>query len=166
MINLEKGSDLLLKQLPKGAFLTVLGERLNTMTIAWGHIGVVWNKPVFIVFVRPSRYTYEILMKAHDFTVNIPYEGALKKELAYAGSTRGEDLDKFEVMGLTPTPSKTVKTPSIKECALNYECKIIYRQIQEPALIQEEIQKKHYPQHDMHVMIYGEITHIDIKNNH
>ena len=30
----------------------------NVMTIGWGTIGSIWARPVFIVLVRPSRYSY------------------------------------------------------------------------------------------------------------
>jgi hypothetical protein len=33
----------------------------NTMTIAWGSIGVMWNKPFVQVVVRPTRYTTPLL---------------------------------------------------------------------------------------------------------
>lgn len=33
----------------------------NTMTASWGGLGVLWNAPVSMIFVRPSRYTYEFI---------------------------------------------------------------------------------------------------------
>lgn len=42
-----------LEQLRKGAFLTLKdGDEVNTMTIGWGSISVIWNKPIFMVAVR------------------------------------------------------------------------------------------------------------------
>ena len=29
----------------------------NAMTVSWGEAGVLWNKPIFTVFIRPTRYT-------------------------------------------------------------------------------------------------------------
>ena len=47
-----------------GAFLiTADGKRVNVMTIGWGGINYYWKRPVFIVPVRQSRYTKEILNK-------------------------------------------------------------------------------------------------------
>ena len=34
-------------------------ERCNTMTASWGGLGVLWNRPVATIYVRPQRYTYE-----------------------------------------------------------------------------------------------------------
>ena len=47
------------EQLVKGVFLTVKeGESVNTMTVGWGNVGYIWNKPVLMVPVRYSRHTY------------------------------------------------------------------------------------------------------------
>ena len=37
------------------ALLTVGGDKPKTMTIGWGTIGRIWNKPVLIVAVRHQR---------------------------------------------------------------------------------------------------------------
>ena len=36
-------------------------DAFNTMTISWGEMGTLWNKPVMTCFVRPQRYTKEFL---------------------------------------------------------------------------------------------------------
>ena len=85
--NLEKNMEIL----SKGAFLTTkTGNKVNSMTIAWGSIGFIWGKPVFMVMVRPQRYTYGIIEKSKEFTVTIPYE-KMNKELAFLGSKSGKD---------------------------------------------------------------------------
>jgi len=45
----------------------------NAMTIGWGTIGIIWAKPIFVVLVRPSRYTYDLIEITNDFTVNVPH---------------------------------------------------------------------------------------------
>ena len=37
---------------------TDAGGKPNVMTIGWGTIGSIWGRPVFVVLVRPSRYSY------------------------------------------------------------------------------------------------------------
>ena len=83
-------------QLGQGAFLTVRnGDVINTMTIGWGSIGIMWGKPVLMVPVRYSRVTYELLQTADEFTVMVPTNGTMKKELAFAGSKSCREVDKF-----------------------------------------------------------------------
>ena len=33
------------------------GNKCNTMTASWGGLGVIWNKNVATVYIRPQRYT-------------------------------------------------------------------------------------------------------------
>jgi flavin reductase (DIM6/NTAB) family NADH-FMN oxidoreductase RutF len=100
-IEFSSSSKDLLQQLQKGAFLTVkLEDKVNTMTIAWGSLGFMWNKPVFIAMVRYSRYTYELIDKAEDFTISLPLQGQLKKALGLCGSKSGRDIDKIKEFGL------------------------------------------------------------------
>lgn len=159
-----KHSELLLKQLPKGVFITVQAKaRLNTMTIAWAHIGILWGKPVMIAYVRYSRFTYDLLIDADDFTINVPISNPLKDALRIAGSESGRDVDKFKKAKLKLKPSQSIKSPGIEACDLNYECAIIYRQTLEPAMIPEHIKARYYPNHDTHIVFYGEIVNMTMK---
>ena len=97
--NLEKGMKFLHTQ---GAFLTVKdGEKINTMTIGWGNIGYVWNRPIFTFMVRKSRYTIDLLKNADNFTVSIPLNKNMKNALKVCGSKSGRDIDKFKECNLT-----------------------------------------------------------------
>ncbi len=146
-------------QLPKGAFLTVKqGDRINTMTIGWAATGIIWGKPILMVTVRYSRHTYGLLDGAKEFTVSVPVNVDLKKELAFCGSKSGRDFDKFAELDLTAQPGKVIATPVIGQCDLHYECKVVYQQAMEPALLDQEIKKKFYPKPDYHVIYYGEIV--------
>ena len=54
-------------------FLLTCGDfsekRFNTMTVAWGSLGSMWNKPFAQVVVRPTRYTYEFMEEYNTFTL-------------------------------------------------------------------------------------------------
>ena len=69
----------------EGVFLnSAFEDKKNTMTIGWGSIGVIWGRPVFIVTVRYSRHTYELINKSGVFTVSIPGKMSLKRSLPSA----------------------------------------------------------------------------------
>ena len=77
----------IIKALRPGILVTTkAGDKINSMTIGWGTIGVVWEKPIFVAYVRDCRYTYEMLQKNPEFTVNIPVGEFDKKTLALLGS--------------------------------------------------------------------------------
>ena len=72
--------DVQMEQLRKGAFLTVKGGgSVNTMTIGWATIGIVWRTEIFMVAVRDSRHTFSVIEKADDFTVTIPLDDRFKQ---------------------------------------------------------------------------------------
>lgn len=148
----------MLNQLPKGAFLSVRdGERINTMTIGWGAVGFMWQRPVMIVMVRYSRYTYELIKNAREFSVSTPLDNEMKKSLAVAGTKSGRDIDKFISLQLTAQQGKSIESPVIGNCGLIYECRIVYRQPLIPEMLDEDIKEKFYGDEDYHVMYFGEI---------
>jgi flavin reductase (DIM6/NTAB) family NADH-FMN oxidoreductase RutF len=160
-VNLEQAMNYLHKQ---GAFLTVKsGDTTNTMTISWGNIGFEWNKPIFTVLVRKSRYTYELIENTDEFTVSIPLSNNLKSALSYCGTKSGRDVDKFKECGLTLETGKSVSTPIISDCELHYECKIVYKQEMNPELLSESITNSSYKTGDYHTFYYGEIVNCYIK---
>jgi flavin reductase (DIM6/NTAB) family NADH-FMN oxidoreductase RutF len=145
--------------LEEGAFLTVKAEdELNTMTIGWGSIGYVWGRPMFMVMVRPSRYTYQLIEEAEDFTVSLPLGGGMKEALNFCGTKSGRDYDKFAECNLSTLPGKNVTTPVIEGCDLHYECKIKYKQQMGKDKLDSEITTQSYPEGDYHTLYYGEIV--------
>lgn len=140
-----------------GAFLTtaVDGE-VNTMTIGWGSIGCVWGKPIFLVMVRPSRHTYQLIQKSNEFTVSVPLND-MKKALALCGTKSGRDLNKLAAAGLGTLPGQKISTPVIAGCGLHYECKIVYKQTMTNKNLSPEIDAVKYSTEGYHTMYFGEI---------
>lgn len=155
----EQYSAQFLNQLPRGAFLTVkAGENINTMTIGWGSIGFMWQRPVLMVMVRHSRYTYQLMENAGDFSVCLPAQGELKQDLAIAGTKSGRDIDKFSECKLTAKNGRTISSPIIGECGLVYECRLLFKQAMDADNLNPEIREKFYADNDLHVLYYAEIT--------
>ena len=81
------------KALRKGVLLTTrVGDRVNTMTIGWGKIGVEWGKPIFIAYVRDSRYTRRLLEESGEFTVNIPLNAENREQAVTSCRPYGVDV--------------------------------------------------------------------------
>ena len=142
---------------------TKADDKVNTMTIGWGTIGVQWGKPIFIAFVRESRYTKQLLEANGEFAVNVPMKEANKNVISVCGTVSGRDADKLAQLGLTTEEGETVSVPAIRELPLTLECKVIYKQAQEPAAIFPEYDQRFYTkgtrnEGDYHIAYYGEIT--------
>lgn len=137
--------------------------QVNTMTIGWGTLGIEWNRPVFILFVRESRYTKQMLEENGEFTINVPLGDCDKKILSYCGTKSGRDTDKIADLGLHLEEGETISVPGIRELPLTLECKVIYKQDQDPNAIPTDIQSRSYPpffpdgRGDYHTAFYGQI---------
>ena len=154
----------ILEETGKGVLLTAKsGDKVNSMTIGWGMLGIEWGKPIFVALVRESRYTKKLLDENPEFTVNVPLGDIDKNILAVCGTKSGRDMDKIKALGLTLEEGKTVSVPAIRELPLTLECKVIYKQDQDPAAINEENDAKYYAkgtknEGDYHTAYYGQIT--------
>lgn len=168
-INVFAYSQTILEAVQKGVLLTTKnGEKVDTMTISWGTLGIEWARPIFTVFVRQNRFTHEQLEKNPEFTINIPVGLFNRKILGIAGTRSGRNMDKIKELGLTLENPETISVPGIKELPLTLECRVIYKQKQELEAISEENQKRFYPQdvdgsasgenRDVHTAYYGEIV--------
>lgn len=143
-------------------------EKPNIMTIGWGTVGIIWGKPIFIVLVRPSRFTYGLIEETGDFTVNVP-PVEINEKVSFCGTASGREHDKFAEQELTAIPAKKIKSPLIKECLIHYECKVIHKNDVLPPELASDIPHAFYPQKDYHRLFYGEIMRVsaarDIKKH-
>lgn len=76
------------------------GEGANAMTASWGCMGVLWNKPVALCFIRPQRYTYGLAENEERMSLAFFGEG-YREALSLCGSKSGRDCDKLSLAGLT-----------------------------------------------------------------
>ncbi len=128
----------------------------NSMTVAWGSIGVMWHKPFAQVVVRPTRYTYAFMQKYDTFTL-CAFPETHRKDLQLLGSRSGRDGDKIAQTDLTPAASTYVAAPCFEQAELVLECKKIYfDDFKPPQFLDVSIESK-YPKKDYHRVYYGEI---------
>jgi flavin reductase (DIM6/NTAB) family NADH-FMN oxidoreductase RutF len=141
-----------------GLLLVSASDRLgpNVMTIGWGLVGNLWGLPVFVVFVRPSRYTHRILEEAGDFTVNVPARG-MEDAVSKCGTVSGRRTDKFKETGLEPAPSRRVRSPIVRQCIAHLECSVVYRSSIDESRVPEAVKPSAYPKGDYHDVYFGEV---------
>lgn len=159
----------ILKGIKSGVLLTTkTDEKVNTMTISWGTMGIEWGKTIFTAYVRLNRFTKFQLDKNAEFTINVPYGEYDKKILGGCGSTSGHNIDKIKEYNLTLENPNTISVPGIKELPLTLECKVLYSQLQDVSKLPQNLRDTYYPQgvsgehyganEDYHVMYYAEIV--------
>lgn len=142
-------------------FLLTSGDfstgRYNTMTVSWGSLGTVWNKPFAQVFCRPQRYTYRFMETFPTFTLS-RFRPACRSALQVLGSKSGRDGNKVAESGLTPTASKVVAAPTFAEAELVFECRKLHAQFLDPQGFQDPSVASNYPGQDYHCAYFGEIV--------
>ncbi len=131
----------------------------NAMTVGWGSIGRMWDKPFVQVVVRPTRYTYQFMEKYDTFTL-CAFPETFRSALTLLGTKSGREGNKIQESGLHPIPSKYVKAPCFEEAELVFECKKIYWQDFNPSHFLDSVIHQMYPQKDYHRIYFGEILGI------
>lgn len=136
-------------------------DSFNTMTASWGGLGVLWNKNVCYIFVRPTRYTYEFIERSDMFSLSF-FDETHREALNYCGSKSGRDVDKILNTGLTPIEDESGPV-FFDEARLVILCKKLYFQDIDPANFLDPGIEKNYPQKDYHRMYVGQIVRVLIR---
>lgn len=135
-------------------------EKVNTMTISWGGVGVMWGKPVAFVFIRPQRYTKEFIDAQEELSLSF-YDEKYRDMLSFMGSKSGRDLDKIKEMGLTLNFEK--KVPYFEEANMVLSLKKLYKQdLTKESFLDTSCITKWYANNDYHTMYVCEITDVQI----
>lgn len=95
----------------------------NAMTASWGGLGVLWNTPVATVYIRPQRYTYDLVENSEKISLCVLGE-EYKKALAFCGTKSGRDYDKLKECGLSAEELDGV--PVISDSRVIMICKKLY----------------------------------------
>lgn len=131
---------------------------VNTMTASWGGFGVMWNKEVAYVVIRPQRYTKEFVDNAESFSLTF-FDKTHLKALSYLGKASGRDEDKIGKVGFTVAREDNI--PYFEEAHTVMIAKKLFAQpIIEDAFIEKEIINQWYPSKDFHILYIAEITKI------
>lgn len=136
-------------------------EKFNMMTASWGGLGVLYNKPIAICFINPTRYTYQLMEKNDTYTLTF-YTETYRDALQYCGSNSGRNTDKVKGSGLTPitTPAGS---KAFSEAWLIIECrKLVSQSLSHEALSDEKL-KEEWLGKQLHKMFIGEIINVWVK---
>ena len=152
---MEKTFDLF----DKGWALVTAGnmDGFNTMTISWGGLGTLWNRPVATVYVKPIRYTHNFMESNEYFTVSF-FDADYRADLATLGTLSGKDGDKVAKTQLTAVA--VGESVSFKEAKLTLLCKKLYRQDLDKSVMPADVVQKYYIDEAEHTMYVGEVVDI------
>ncbi|MDR0746122.1 MAG: DUF4468 domain-containing protein [Mediterranea sp.] len=153
----------IIKMLSEDWMLITAGtkDKFNMMTASWGGLGVLYQKPVAICFINPTRYTYQLMEKDDTYTLTF-YTEAYRGALQYCGTNSGRDTDKVKGSGLSP-----ITTPdgsqAFSEAWLIIECRKLVSQSITPEAISNEAVRNEWAGKQLHKMYIGEIINVWVK---
>ena len=138
------------------------GDKINTMTASWGGVGILWNKPVAFIFVRPTRYTYSFIEQSDYMSISILPE-KYRNELNYCGKVSGRDEDKIQKCGFNVI--KDENAPYCEEADTVFICKKHYGQMLDAeSFIDKDLNDKLYSDKNYHKLYVVEIEKV-LKND-
>jgi len=94
----------------------------NIITIAACGIASA-DPPLISLAIGVGQYSLQLIKEAEDFVVNIPSDNAVAI-VDWCGRISGRHVNKFVDGKLTPGPGVKVRSPTILECPVNYECQL------------------------------------------
>ena len=138
-------------------------NKFNTMTASWGGFGILWNKPVAFLFIRPERYTHGFLEENSHVTLSF-YGEEYRKALQICGTKSGRDTDKVKECGLTPLKLESGAI-TFAESRMTLDCRKLFKaDMTEANFIDCEILDKQYGAYGgMHTVYVVEIEGVYTK---
>jgi len=98
------------------------GEEANLMAASWV-MPVSEEPPKIAISLDRECYTFELIEKYGEFTVNVVEENYLN-EIWFLGTTSGREVNKIVKTGLTVVKGRKVDAPIVKEAIGVVEAKV------------------------------------------
>lgn len=118
------------------------------------------TQPIDIVYVSEDRFTKHLMDENDYFTVTgFPQSAECKAALGYLGSASGRNEEKMTLCGLTVKYTE-LGNPYFDEGNLTIECRKIYSDAFNMALLPAEEREGRYTRMGMHTFYIGEILNI------
>ena len=132
----------------------------NAMTASWGGFGILWNKPVATIYVRPQRFTYSLVEECDRVSLSF-FDESYRDALKVCGTKSGKDMDKLAACNMTT--SDALGTPVINEARLTLICKKLYADDLKEDKFINSAPLSCYPKADYHRFYICEIEKVLIK---
>ena len=158
-------TDNLFEKISDAWFLIGVGKEghANCVTASWGMAGVLWNRPMFTVFVRPQRYTMG-LISTHPAAAFSFLPETFRPVLSRMGKISGRDTDKIADSGLSPVYRDGAVYFREADLVILGEKRYLHPMTEKEFLSSENV-KRYYPARDFHVAVTYEITAVLKKEN-
>ena len=97
--------------------------KINLMAVGW--ICIVSDEPpMFLLGIDDPAYTLELIRENREFTIAYPSK-AMAKEVLFAGTNHGHNIDKGKITGLAFESGKATGVPILADAVANFECRLV-----------------------------------------
>ncbi|MBE6541520.1 MAG: flavin reductase family protein [Ruminococcaceae bacterium] len=140
------------------------GKDYNTMTASWGGVGVLWNKPVAYVFIRPQRHTFAFTEENDRMTLSF-FDEEYRSALTFCGRNSGRDFDKAKECSLTPVSDENNFGKSVwfDEAKLVLKVRKLYSEFLSEKAFLDQSALGCYSNGDYHKMYICEIEEVLVR---
>jgi flavin reductase (DIM6/NTAB) family NADH-FMN oxidoreductase RutF len=133
----------------------------NAMTANWAGIGYLWWRPVAFIFIRPQRFTHDLVESERGFSVAL-FDEEFREKLVFCGEASGRDVDKAKKCEFTVLWQDDI--PYFAEANTVFFCRKLAKQPVLPdGFIDGTVNDKAYPERDYHDLYISEISKIVVK---
>lgn len=137
-------------------------RKTSMMTASWGGLGVMWNRPVAYIVIRPQRFTKTLIDASERLSLCF-FDKEYRKELAYAGKASGRDEDKVAHTGFHVAHAASV--PYFEESRMVLICKKLLAEAYTPeSFIEKSLVSENYAAGDFHTLYILEIEKVLVKS--
>ncbi len=143
---------------PVTVVVVKVNGKINMMSAVW-HTQLSFSPPLYGVLISPKRYTFDILRRAKQFTLNF-VDFDIMETVAFVGNTSGRDVDKASEFDIALRDGRIVDTPVLEEAYAAYECELFdERAYGDHVMFVGKIVGVHYDEN----LFYGEKYHPQVE---
>jgi len=168
-ISPEEIADNVFTLVGKDFFVITAGKKdyYNSMIGSGGGMGMLFMKPTTWCTLRSDRFTLEMIQKKQTYTISY-FPNEFKAKILFLGSKSGRGNDKMKEVELTSVQTLSGNM-AFKEARLIIECKLTEITTPNPTDFYSQeakdyINEAYKEASDYRSYVFGEITHIWIKN--
>lgn len=147
-----------------GIFVTSGLEKPNVMSTHWGTLGCMWNRDVFVLPVRASKLSHDLIGESKCFALSVPIKD-MRNEIIQCDHLSGYFINKFEELHLHPRRAKRIPTYVLSECGLILECKVLFTADMTREQVDPQLRSEMYSCKDFHTTYFAEIVEVYDNND-
>ena len=134
-------------------------ENYNSLTLGWGATGILWSRPVAIVYIRENRFSYRYFEYSPVYVLSWYSPQYAKAVYKIFGRKSGRDADKEKLSGFTPveTPEGGVTYLQAGKVVI---CRKILRQRVPGEFMPQELRERLNRDGLVHIQYTGEVLSV------